>query len=61
MMRSERHDDSGFEMIVGQLIEIRSHSSSVSTLTTYQFESFPKVVAAGDKTGSFEQYISARG
>ena len=30
-------------------------------LTTHQFESFPRVVAVGDKTGSFEQCISARG
>ena len=30
-------------------------------LTTHQFELFPKVVAVGGKTGSFEQCISARG
>ena len=30
-------------------------------LTTHQFELFPRVVAVGDKTGSFEQCISARG
>jgi hypothetical protein len=29
--------------------------------TTHQFESFSRVVAVEDKTGSFEQCISARG
>ena len=35
--------------------------SNLPNLTTHQFESFPRVVAVGDKTGSFEQCISARG